>query len=174
MARSLLYRIKRGLLLSGADRRMLLGALVSLALVHVRLRTHGLQWVIARLPPATAPASQEPSPDQLCRARRCAYWIEVAARHHVLRPNCLVRSLTLHRWLRDEGIPSELRIGLRKVGDEPKGHAWIVLGGHVVNDPPNAVAEFTPLVSPGAKLTAWSTPPETDPHDLRQSVGVRG
>jgi hypothetical protein len=61
----------------------------------------------------------------------------------------LQRSLVLNYWLRREGLPSELRIGVRKDGDALKAHAWVELGRHVVNDPVAAVAAFTPLAGSG-------------------------
>jgi len=51
----------------------------------------------------------------------------------------------LHHWLRGEGLPSELRIGVRKEHGALKAHAWVELGDHVVNDRPSAVEEFTVL-----------------------------
>jgi len=55
--------------------------------------------------------------------------------------------LALHQWLREEGLPSELRIGVRKDDGELRAHAWVELGGLVVNDGAGAVAAFTPLRS---------------------------
>jgi hypothetical protein len=73
----------------------------------------------------------------------------VAARSHVVEARCLHQSLALHAWLRRERLPSELRIGVRKSYDELIAHAWIELGGQVVNDGPDRVAEFSPLATPG-------------------------
>ncbi len=67
-----------------------------------------------------------------------------------MRKQCLQRSLVLHRWLRQAGLSSELRVGVRKDGTELKAHAWIELEGQVVNDWPESVAQLTPLARPRA------------------------
>lgn len=89
------------------------------------------------------------SPDDFRRARMYVRWIDMAARHHVIRTRCLHRSLVLHRWLREEGFPSVLRIGVRK--DEARqlaAHAWVELGDIVLNDRQDTIAKFVPLSSP--------------------------
>jgi hypothetical protein len=83
-----------------------------------------------------------PAPEELYRARRYAYWLNIASRHHVVRARCLHRSLVLHHWLRRERMPSDLRIGVRKDNGTLKAHAWVELGGRVVSDSPSAVAAF--------------------------------
>lgn len=47
---------------------------------------------------------------------------------------CLPRSLTLWWLLRQRGIESELRIGVRKDGEVINAHAWVVCRGEVVGD----------------------------------------
>jgi hypothetical protein len=80
----------------------------------------------------------------------------MAARHHVVPAHCLHRSLVLHAWLRREGLPSSLRIGVQKANGELRAHAWIELAGQVINDRPAAVAPFGVLSSrsPAASATA--------------------
>jgi hypothetical protein len=96
--------------------------------------------------PADAPARH--------RAARYAWAIALAARHHVVRARCLHRALVLHRWLRREGLPSELRIGVRKVDGALLAHAWVELDGEAVGDQPAAVAAFAPLTGLQAVLDA--------------------
>ena len=49
------------------------------------------------------------------------------------RARCLHRSLTLHSWLRHQGFPSELRIGVIKDGAELHTTvAVMVTGWHAV------------------------------------------
>jgi len=54
---------------------------------------------------------------------------------------CQQRSVAAARLMRRYGIPGEVVIGLRK---EPFcGHAWVEVGGHVVNDSPEYARKLT-------------------------------
>jgi hypothetical protein len=86
------------------------------------------------------------------RARRYARIIATASRWHPLPVACLPRSLVLHRWLRGQGLPSDLRIGVQRAQDELKAHAWVQFGNVVLNDEPDAVQPFAP-VSAGPQRT---------------------
>lgn len=67
--------------------------------------------------------------------------------------------MVLHRWLREQGLPSELRIGVRKDGGALIAHAWVELGAHVVNDSRAAVMPFTRLpLGPGVAGTSAQYP----------------
>jgi hypothetical protein len=83
--------------------------------------------------------------ESLRRARRYARWVDVAARHHIVGMHCLQRSLALHQWLRSNGLPSELRIGVRREGPALRAHAWVELGGYPLNEQPSALSLFTPI-----------------------------
>jgi hypothetical protein len=147
----LLRRIKRLGMLSSADRRLLIRAYIWLGLIGLGLRVVGFQRLIVRMQRTAVAASSTVRPaDALGQSRRYARWLHTAARFHPMRPRCLQCSLVLHRWLRQAGLPSELRVGVRKDGMELKAHAWVEPEGEVVNDWPESVAEFTPLAHPRA------------------------
>jgi hypothetical protein len=150
-----LGKLGQFLALSNADRRLFARAYVSLAEVHVALVRGGFQRVMEQAPVATRCGAEAWTRDDLKRARWYAGWLETASRYHVVRARCLHRSLALHRWLRQEGLPCELRIGVRKDGEELQAHAWIELGGHVVNDKPHQVATFAPLLAHDGKPATW-------------------
>jgi hypothetical protein len=120
----------------------------AIALVHLDLRLGGLPRALNS---PTGGAAARPTRSRvvdegaLGRAERYARSIEAAARYHPVRARCLHRALVLHRWLRREGLPSELRIGVRKLGGALNAHAWVEVGGAVVGDHPAALAQFTPL-----------------------------
>jgi hypothetical protein len=120
-------------------------ALTDLTVVYARLRARGFRRLMQSLPPRPDGPDATLSPVVVRRARRYARIIGRASRWHVLPVECLPRSLVLHRWLQREGLPSDLRIGVMKDGEELKAHAWIQLGNHVINDQPGAVQPFTPL-----------------------------
>ena len=134
-------------------------AYVDLAWCVLAIRAVGLQRLLARA--SARPIRAAVSPEDVRRARRYGHCINTAARFHVLRPQCLQRSLVLHSWLRQCGLPSALRIGVCRDRDELKAHAWVELAGRVVNDRRAAVAVFTPLgpdfgVGRGpAPMTPW-------------------
>jgi hypothetical protein len=118
-----------------------------LGAVDLQLRTAGFSRALRSAKESGMAAAHAPRADEWRRAQRCAYWLDVASRYHVVRARCLHRSLALHRWLRQEGLRSELRIGVRKVGGSVSAHAWVELDGRVVDDRPDSAAAFTPLTS---------------------------
>jgi hypothetical protein len=171
--------VRRFLGLSHDDRWVLTRAFVGLGVVEVALRVLGFQRTMrlidrrrpgtAALPPA---AGVEPNAEQLQRARRYAAWVATAARHHVVRARCLHRSLLLHHWLRCEGLPSRLRIGVRKIDGALNAHAWVELGGRVVNDRAVAVALFVPLAGAGGAHLGRDVWPAYDGPVARERPGA--
>ena len=130
-----------------------------LALVSAEIRLLGFQHYLQRVPPAgAAPVATS----AVARSRRYARSIDRASRCPLLPAHCLERSAALHWWLRRDGLPSELRIGVRRQGGQIAAHAWVELDGAPINDRPEALTPFLPLfterASPGAAGTA-QTPP---------------
>jgi Transglutaminase-like superfamily len=60
--------------------------------------------------------------------------------------NCMHRSLALQRMLARRGTSAQLRIGLGAKPDLFPGHAWLEWGGAVINDDPELVRRYAPLV----------------------------
>lgn len=56
---------------------------------------------------------------------------------------CLIRSLVLQAILQRQGIPTDLRIGIRKQGELPEGHAWLEYQRSPINESPEQVATYT-------------------------------
>ncbi len=134
----------------------LLRAFVTITQIDLALRIVGFPRLVAR---AQAQPPAEPDSlavEDLWRARRYARWIDSAARHHFIRAQCLHRSLALHTWLRQEGLPSELRIGVRKTGGTLAAHAWVEVGGYVINDRRDWVAAFEPLATLDGERPNWT------------------
>lgn len=136
--------------LAPVDRRALRAAFIWLLLVDIALRTVGLRRLVPGAHSVLTTRSEDVNAEDLRRASRYAYWLDVAARHHIVRARCLHKSLALHLWLRREGVPSDVRIGVRKTDGGLTAHAWVELGGYIVNDEATAVAEFTRLGQPMA------------------------
>jgi hypothetical protein len=141
-------RFRQYLALQPAERTLLLRAFISLAVMQVLLRVAGYQRAVrwAR----RTELGHYRGADALGRARELAFWIAVASQHHFVSAHCLQCSLVLYQWLWQEGLPSDLRIGVRKVRGEIRAHAWVEYQGQVVNDQETAVSRFVPLTSPGA------------------------
>ncbi len=80
-------------------------------------------------------------------ARRVSALIDIAARHTVVRPSCLARSVVLWRTLRRSGVASDLRIGVRREPGSavPSFHAWVELGGVPLNDEADVGHRYPPF-----------------------------
>jgi hypothetical protein len=68
--------------------------------------------------------------------------------HHSRSGNCLERSLVLYRYLSAAGAEPELMVGLRpRDAAQPRGHAWITVGGALVAETPDELGGVTGIVS---------------------------
>lgn len=155
--------------LKWTDRRLLLRAAWSLGIIDLSVRFLPPRVLF---PKELADVEGGTSPAVLSRARTYASAIELASRHHIVRAQCLHRSLVLHGWLRREGLPSRLRIGVRKEGAELKAHAWVELGNEVVNDYPESIAAFVPLATPDA-VKLWRQTNELRAEQPRSGEAAR-
>jgi hypothetical protein len=119
------------------ERALILRAMVLLPLTGIGLRVFGFQrWkklieqfsLQSRTLQAAWPAIQREMAARTVGALRS---VEL---HGPSTPNCLERSMTLWWMLRRDGIGGELHIGARKNGSRLEAHAWVELGGQVLND----------------------------------------
>ena len=82
-----------------------------------------------------------------------------AVRYGPWRPRCLLRSLTLARYLGRRGIACEVRIGLpaEQGGAAPgadldfSAHAWVEYDGVVLNDRDDVAALYAPFDLPSGQ-----------------------
>jgi hypothetical protein len=125
--------------------RLVTMAWFDLARIDIQLRRNGLQPVIDGIEARAIATQRATTPQDIRRAFRYARRIEQASHHHPSHAQCLQRSLVLQRWLRAEGLPSELKIGVRKDDQQLNAHAWVEIGGVSINDRPTSVSAFTPL-----------------------------
>lgn len=139
---------------TAVDSWLFVRAWVSLVRVDHDLRTRGFHDVVQQLESKALPEGTSIDTRELRRARRYARRIDDAARFHVVRARCLHRSLVLHTWLRNEELPSELRIGVRKSDEHLGAHAWVEMDRFVVNDRRDTVAGFAVILS----LSAYHVP----------------
>jgi transglutaminase superfamily protein len=68
---------------------------------------------------------------------------ESAARHMVIRPTCLERSVGLWWLLRRRCVEAEIQIGARKEGERFEAHAWVECADGVLGDISGEHEEFT-------------------------------
>jgi len=61
--------------------------------------------------------------------------VRAGARYGLIRPTCLVESLTLWYLLRRQNVPATLRIGVRKASEKFEAHAWVECQGTALNQP---------------------------------------
>lgn len=116
---------------------LILRAAMVLPLTEIGLRALGFQrckqlaeklFLQARPLPVLSPTLQRETALRVLRAVRSAEL------HGPAHPNCLERSMTLWWMLRRKGVEGELHIGARKEGPRFEAHAWVELGGEVLND----------------------------------------
>ena len=144
--KSRLARISRGIQALSVSEWIALGqAVVAIPPVILSLRMRGLrptQRGLARIAPLRPPYRED-----LAAARQAARIVTIAGNYGLMRPNCLQRSLVLWAILRRRQIDSQLRIGVAP----PQGregmafHAWLELGGEVVNDRPDVARTYQPF-----------------------------
>jgi hypothetical protein len=141
----------------GAERVMLLQALFALPLIRIGLRLFGLAWVQKLLDTGhSRPGNDAALPQAAARM--------VAAAAHIVHANCLQRSLMLWWLLHRRDVASDLRIGVRRQGDQLTAHAWIEYAGVVINDRADVARLYAPFAeSIGRTPIAFeeTTAPET-------------
>jgi hypothetical protein len=82
-------------------------------------------------------------PEDLDAAHKVAWLVNQVARLGLWRANCLQRSVVLWWLLLRRGIPTEIRIGVRRRPGSPVGsrsldfHAWVECSSIVLNDRPD-------------------------------------
>jgi hypothetical protein len=118
--------------LPAREKSLFLAALTLLPAVRVALRTLGLrpvQGVLGRRLRPEAPAEPDGA---LRRARRTARLVAVAGQY--TGGTCLARSVVLAHLLEGQGIPAQLRIGVRKGENGFEAHAWVEAAGMSLNE----------------------------------------
>ncbi|HKX32253.1 MAG TPA: lasso peptide biosynthesis B2 protein [Blastocatellia bacterium] len=122
-----LTRLAVGALLkAGLDTLAALLLLVVLDLVLRLGRFRGLHRTVRQWPRVEGPAPGAETTAQICAAvdRACTWYLKPAL--------CLQRSAVGTCLLRSRGIAAEMAIGCHKMPFH--GHAWVEVGGEVVND----------------------------------------
>ena len=119
------------------ERVLIVRAMAFLPLTEIGLRWFGFRrWkeLIERFSLSARGSQTLPAALQHEMAGRAVRAVRSVELHGPVTPNCLERSMTLWWILRREGVEGELHIGARKEGGTFKAHAWVELGGEILND----------------------------------------
>lgn len=144
MSSSLILRLanlRRFFALPAVDRWRLIRAALRLLAIDLRLRLGGFAAVAASVERRTVRPGGGGE-------RSIAPWVravDVAARHHLYPMHCVPRALALRSLLAEEGVATELRIGVRKEGGRLAAHAWVEHRGAPIGEAPAIAERFTPL-----------------------------
>lgn len=115
---------------------LFLRALVMLPLVGVSLKFRGFDATRSTLRKTLSQATPQTNSGSLSKQiALTARMVNAADRHGLVHPSCLVKSLTVWWLLGRQGIPSELRVGVRKEGGNFEAHAWVEREGIALNEP---------------------------------------
>ena len=129
-------RFRRFSALERPARNLFLRAMVLLPLVALSLRWRGFTATQAVLQRFLSNANPECDATLMSKvAAMTAHMVNAADRYGLVHPSCLAKSLTLWWLLGWQGIPSHLRIGIRKEGEKFAAHAWVEREGAALNEP---------------------------------------
>jgi hypothetical protein len=129
-------RFRRFSALERQVQKVFLRALVLLPMITWSLKWRGFRATQASLTLALSNARLEFGTAAVnTNASATARMVEAADRHGLVHPSCLVKSLTLWWLLARQGIPSQLRIGVRKEVERFEAHAWVDCDGTPLNEP---------------------------------------
>lgn len=124
------------------ERRLLARALLLLAAYAAGVRVGGLRRARAWF--GRLRAIEGVTPEQAVRM------VALAVRRAPWRAGCLPAALTLQRILAAQGVDSELRLGVRKVGGRLEAHAWLERSGDCLIDTRAGHERFDVLERAGA------------------------
>jgi Transglutaminase-like superfamily len=142
--------------LSREERWLLLKALVLLPVAKRALRLGALRHLPRSTPRIRPQPGHEPAGAQGAEeARRVARMVSAAARNGPWRPTCLEQSVVLLWLLARQGIPAQLRIGVRKQPEALEAHAWVESGGVVLNDSADVSERYQPFEGDLATLVPF-------------------
>ena len=143
----MMRQIRKYFTLPRADRRLLVQAMAMLPMLTLGLRLFGTRGCFVALkritPMARSVANSETSARH--RVARTEWLVRVASMHGPIQGNCLIQSLTIWWLLHRQGIPTELRIGVRKSHGRLEAHAWAEHDDQVVNDDPDIARRYSPF-----------------------------
>ncbi len=134
------HRVRR---LTAAEWVLLAEAWATVALVEAARRTVSFQRLTRFADSRRRPGRAEGW--TLERLRRVAWLVDVAANRQPVTIQCLTRSLALAWMLYRRGVDVELRLGVRRPGDQLEAHCWLEWRGQVLHDPQGQAEQYLEL-----------------------------
>ena len=137
--------------LSGTERRDFFLGLLFLPVVVIWLRVstfQSIQQASEKRYGDAALTNQRDSTKIFTESQSASRMLDVASRRGLVRGNCLSRSIALCWLLRRRGVPAQLRIGARKMGNQLEAHAWVEVAGRAVNDSDDVQTRYAPFAGP--------------------------
>jgi hypothetical protein len=144
--RSLNHKIHTALTFSRGDWGILLKAWIWLLYIDLLLRTQPfprVQQIVSHQHKVQGEMPPDRAWDIIRSNQR---FVMLAARLHLYRMQCLRQALTLRALLGEHGIPTELRLGVRREAERFLAHAWLEYEGQSI-ELSNGYEYFKPLIS---------------------------
>ena len=98
------------------------------------------RWLEARM---TSRMKQADPIEQRKTIAAATRMVRAAVRYSFAGASCLEQSLVLWHVLERSGVPSELRVGVRKANGRFEAHAWVEHEGAALNEPEGAHKHFS-------------------------------
>jgi hypothetical protein len=116
--------------LDGADKWLLMRAVVWLGVARLRLAVTSFQQLSERLSNDAPDTRVDPDPDFL---RRVGVAVRAAANNVPWRSDCFPQAIAARTLLKRRGHSSKIHLGVEKSGEGGiAGHAWLTCGDVVV------------------------------------------
>ena len=135
----------------GFERSTVVEAAGSFLATKLGLRIFGFhRWkkALAWLVPGMNADTGVIGPGEVTSAQKIAQIAAAVERNFFFRTNCLEQALVLWFLLRRRGIAAELCFGGRKEGSRFEAHAWVEIGGTVLEKTGEAHHHFVPFEGP--------------------------
>ena len=140
--------------LSTAEVRYLFAAVVRLFIARLAFSRNSVEQLIASTTNSDCtsipkPHSVIPKHHSVLNVVLVGWAIGVAARYVPWQANCFVQAIAAHRWLRDYGYKSFLRLGVAREQTGLSAHAWLEWQGIAVTGG-NSTSQYTTLFPMGS------------------------
>jgi hypothetical protein len=135
---------RRYVALGAAERRLVVEALVLMAIVRVCLGRRSIlemRRILSRWLPRSRGQSSQAGSGRI-------QWAVAAAARRIPGATCLVQALTADALLKRRGMASEVRLGVRRADERPgsfEAHAWVVSDEQIVVGGVETLPDFTVL-----------------------------
>jgi Transglutaminase-like superfamily len=138
-------RAQKFVQLSTSEKWTLFQALLFLPVCAIVLRLREVRRLLSTVG-ESFPMAFNPERDiAMEQARATARMVSLAARYGPYRATCLKQSVVTLWLLRHQGIPCDLRIGVRREFNPFEAHAWVEYQGEALNEEPDIHQRFVPF-----------------------------